>query len=192
VSRGAALLALALARPAAAQSISAEVPVVGGVRAGVAMSSWIGTGEASPHLGLALGGFVALRLTPRLALQPELLLHDRGADFTDPSGAAADEALLYAEPLALVRVDRPLGELVALVAVAGPGLALLVDSKRTPRDELRAFDVTLHAGVGLELYTPSRWFTVDLRGGLGARDLLEDDRRRARAWSLELLGGVTL
>jgi hypothetical protein len=186
-------LAVVAASPSAAsaQSTSVAKPVAGGVRAGAAMSSWIGSGDAKPHLGMALGGFVSVRMTPALALQPELVLHDKGADFRDASGEAADEALLFAEAMLLGRVDRPLGELASLYGVAGPGLALLVDSKRTPREEMRPIDLTFTIGAGVDLYTEHHYVSVDARGGIGALDLRDDDRR-ARAWVGELLVGVTL
>jgi hypothetical protein len=189
---GLAMLALSAAPVAAsAQSTSLAAPLAGGIRAGAAVSSWIGSGDATPHLGMALGGFVSIRLTPAFALQPELLLHDKGADFRDASGEAADEALLFAESMLLARLDRPLGELVSLYGVAGPGLAVLVDSKRTPREELRPIDLTLTVGAGVDLYTAKHYVSVDARGGLGLLDLRDDDRR-ARAWVAELLVGVTL
>jgi hypothetical protein len=176
---------------ALAQSTTEGDPVAGGVRIGATMSSWIGSGDASPHLGLALAGFVSLRVTPRFAVQPELLIQDKGADFLDPSGEPADEALVFVEPLVLARYDRPLTELASLYGVAGPGLAILVDSKRTPREDLRAIDLVMHAGIGVDLYTPRHYVSFDLRGGLGLLDLRSDDRR-ARAWSLDLMAGVTL
>jgi hypothetical protein len=186
-----AVLAVALPAVARAQSTTPEEPVAGGVRVGATVSSWIGSGDASPHLGMALAAFVSVRLTPRLALQPELVVHDKGADFTDASGAAADEALLFFEPTALVRYDVPLTELASLYGVAGPALALLADSKRTPRQELRRVDVTLNVGLGIDLYTPRHYVSFDLRGGLGLLDLRQD-ARRARAWTIDLLAGVTL
>jgi hypothetical protein len=187
----AAPLLLFGAGAARAQSTSPEDPVAGGVRLGVTVSSWVGSGDAEPHLGMALAGFVGVRLTRALALQPELVLHDKGADFVDAAGQAADEALLFLEPTALVRYDVPLGELVSLYGVAGPGLALLMDSKRTPREELRAFDLTVNGGLGVDLYTPRRYVSVDLRGGIGVLDLT-DGGRRARAWVVELFAGVEL
>jgi hypothetical protein len=193
--RRASLVALAgvLMVPLAArgQATTLDHPVAGGVRAGVTTSSWIGSGDASLHVGLALAGFVSVRLTPRFAIQPELVMHDKGADFRDAAGMVADEALLVLELPVLARLDQPLGELVSLYGVAGPGISYLVDSKRTPRQDLAPIDVTLTVGLGVDLYTPTHYLSIDLRTGIGLIDL-RDDPRSARAFFVELLGGVTL
>jgi len=180
--------------PAMARAQAATVgdPWAGGVRIGAGVSSWLGTADDSMHLGAALGGFVTHRRTRHLALQGELLLHDKGADFRDASGQAADEALLYLEAPLLIRYDQEVGELVSIYGVAGPGLAFLVDSKRTERGDLRAFDLTATAGLGVDLYTPSRYLSIDLRVGLGLLDIFGDDARRARPLLTSLLFGVEL
>src|SRR5436190_21555979 len=90
-----ALALLAAPRAAAAQSMEegapAPRPLTGGVQAGVAASSWIGTPHDSTHLGATLGGFARYRLAPMLSLQVELAMIDKGADFEAVAGTKADE-----------------------------------------------------------------------------------------------------
>src|SRR5678816_2755299 len=127
------LALLAAPRVAAAQSMEegapAPSPLTGGVQAGVAASSWIGTPHDSTHLGATLGGFARYRLAPMpmLSLQVELAMIDKGADFDAVAGTKADEALIYLELPILARIDLDLTPSLALHGVAGPGVALLVD-----------------------------------------------------------------
>ncbi len=177
---------------ARAQSTSCQHPIAGGVQGGVNASTWAGADDASVHLGALLGGFATFHLVDRLALQVELSLSDKGADLEDASGETAKEALLYLEAPVLARYDLPLGELFTLHGLAGPGLAYLTDSKRTPRDELRPIDLTMTAGVGADLAAPSHHLSLDLRFGVGVVDAVEDGARKARAVVVTVLGGVTL
>lgn len=183
---------IAAAPHAAGQAATIDHPWAGGVRVGAGVSSWLGTTGDSLHLGAALGGFVTHRIRPGLAIQSELIIHDKGADFVDASGQPADQALLYAELPVFARYDVPLGELVSVYGLAGPGLAILIDSKRLDRDQLRPFDVTVTAGLGVDLYTPARYVSFDVRAGLGLIDALSDGDRSARPLVVTALAGVEL
>lgn len=178
--------------PARAQSTSCQHPIAGGVQGGVSASTWAGADDASVHLGALLGGFATFHLMDRLALQVELSLSDKGADLEDASGEKVKEALLYLEAPVLARYDLPLSGPLTLHGVAGPGLAYLTDSKRTPRDDLRPIDLTVTAGVGADLAAPSHHVSLDLRFGVGVVDVVEDGARKARAMVVTVLGGVTL
>jgi len=182
----------AAAAPARAQSTSCEKPIAGGIQGGMNASTWVGADDASVHLGALLGGFATFHLIDRLALQVELALSDKGADFEDASGDKVKEALLYLEAPVMARYDLPLGGPVTLHGVAGPGLAYLTDSKRTPRGDLRPLDVTFTTGVGADLAAPSHHVSLDLRLGFGVIDAVDDRARKARAMVVTLLGGVTL
>lgn len=187
------LIATAMAPAAArAQTTSCEHPIAGGIQGGMNASTWIGTDDASIHLGAMLGGFATFHLVSRLALQVELALSDKGASLEDASGDEVKEALLYLEAPVLARYDLPLAGPLTLHAVGGPGLAYLTDSKRTPRDALRPIDLTFTTGVGVDLDAPSHHVSMDLRLGLGLVDAVDDRARRARAMVVTLLGGVTL
>ena len=183
---------VAAPRPASAQAATLEEPLAGGVHAGAGASMWLGAAGDSAHLGAALGGFVTYPLTAALAVQGELSLVDTGADFEDAAGADRREALLYLDLPALARYDLPLTELASLYGVAGPGLALLIDSKLTPRRELRPVDLTATAGIGIDLYTPRHHVSFDLRGRLGLLDAVDDERRTARSLLFLVLAGITL
>ncbi len=183
---------VALDAPARAQSTSCEHPIAGGIQGGMNASTWMGADDASIHLGALFGGFATFHLIDRLALQVELALSDKGADFEDASGDKVKEALLYLEAPVLARYDLPLGGPVTLHGVAGPGLAWLTDSKRTPREDLRPIDLTLTAGVGVDLAARSHQVGFDLRLGVGVIDAVDDGARKARAMVVTLLGGVTL
>lgn len=188
-------IAAAIALPAGAaraQSTSCEHPIAGGIQGGMNASTWAGAEQASIHLGALLGGFATFHLAGRLALQVELALSDKGADFEDAAGEKVKEALLYLEAPVLARYDLPLPGPVSLHGLVGPGLAYLTDSKRTPREELRPIDVTLTAGAGAELAAPSHRVSLDLRVGVGAIDAIDDGARKARAVVVTVLGGVTL
>ena len=173
-----------------AQSTTGEDRVAGGVKAGVNGSAWVGR-SSDLHLGLALGGFVDYRVQGAWAVQAELAMVDKGADFTGPTGETEDEALIYLELPVFGRYDIPLTELATLYGLAGPGVALLVDSKRTRRGDLRRVDVTGAAGIGVDLYTPQHYISVELRASMGVLDIL-DDRRRARNFMTGVWVGVTL
>jgi hypothetical protein len=187
-------LGLAATAPGAAraQTTSCQDPIAGGIQGGMNASTWVGAEGASLHLGALLGGFATFHLVDRLALQVELALSDKGASFEDASGEAVEEALLYLEAPVLARYDLPLARPVTLHAVAGPGLAWLTDSKRTPREELRPLDLTVTSGVGVDLHAPSHHISIDLRFGVGVVDAASDRARKARAMVVTLLGGVTL
>ncbi len=188
------VLVVMLGVPAAAraQSTSCEHPIAGGIHGGMNASTWVGADDASIHLGALLGGFATFHLVDRLALQVELSLSDKGADFEDAAGDKVKEALLYLEAPVMARYDLPLAGPVTLHGLAGPGLAYLTDSKRTPRDDLRPIDLTVTAGVGADLDAPSHHISLDLRLGFGVVDAVDDGARKARAMVVTVLGGVTL
>jgi hypothetical protein len=183
---------LLLPAAARAQSTSCQHPIAGGVQGGMNASTWVGADDASVHLGALFGGFATFHLLDRFALQVELVLSDKGADFEDASGEKVKEALLYLEAPVMARYDLPLAGPVTLHALAGPGLAYLTDSKRTPREDLRPVDLTLTAGAGADLAAPSHHVSLDLRLGFGVIDAVDDGGRKARAMVVTLLGGVTL
>jgi outer membrane protein with beta-barrel domain len=187
------LVALAIAPAVArAQSTTCEHPIAGGIQGGLNASTWAGADDASIHLGALLGGFATFHLIDRLALQAEIALSDKGADFEDASGEKVREALLYLELPVMARYDLPLGGPVTLHGLAGPGLAILTDSKRTPREDLRPLDLTMTADVGVDLAAPSHLVSFDLRLGFGLLDAVDDRSRKARAMVVAILGGVTL
>jgi hypothetical protein len=192
VAAVAASLAAPVGAARAQPSTSCERPIAGGIHGGMNASTWAGADGASIHLGALFGGFATFHLVDRLALQVELALSDKGADFEDPSGDRVKEALLYLEAPVLARYDLPLHGPVTLHGVAGPGLAWLTDSKRTPRADLRPLDFTLTTGVGADLAASSHHISIDVRFALGLVDAVDDQARKARAMVVTVLGGVTL
>lgn len=185
-------VALSLAANAAeAQPVSSERALVGGVEVGVGASEWVGTKKDSLHLGALLGGFAVYHVRGPLSAQAELLMVDKGANFEDVAMEDANEALLYLELPLLARYDLALTDCVSLHGMAGPGVAVLVDSKRTPREDMRKLDFTVTADVGADFETRKHHVSVDLRFGAGLVDST-DDARKGRAMVVSLLGGVTL
>ncbi len=197
-ARVVAVVALGLAAVAAApavaraQPVSCQHPIAGGIQGGMNASSWLGSDDDRIHLGAWLGGFAVFRLAHRLALEVDLALSDKGADFEDASGDRSKEALLYLEAPVLARYDLALTGPLSLHGLAGPGLAWLTDSKRTPKGDLRPIDVTFTTGAGVDLAAPSHHLSLDLRLGFGFVDAVDDGARKARAVVVTLLGGVTL
>ena len=197
MSRRAALaVVLAIATPAGAArgqpSTSCQEPIAGGIHGGMNASTWAGADDASIRLGALLGGFATFHLVDRFKLQIELALSDKGAAVDDASGDKAKESLLYLEAPVLARYDLPLAGAVTLHGLAGPGLAWLTDSKRTPREDLRPLDLTLTSGVGVDLAASSHHISMDLRFAVGLVDAVDDEARKARAVVVTVLGGVTL
>lgn len=194
---GRAALALVLvgatsAGARAQPSTSCQDPIAGGIHGGMNASTWVGADDAAIHLGAQFGGFATFHLRDRLKLQVELVLSDKGADFEDASGGEVKEALLYLEAPVMARYDLPLADAVTLHGLAGPGLAWLTDSKRTPKGDLRPLDLTLTSGVGVDLAASSHHLSIDLRLAVGLIDAVDDEARRARALVVTVLGGVTL
>jgi hypothetical protein len=187
-----ALVATGAGAVRAEPTTSCQDPIAGGIQGGMNASTWAGAADASIHLGALFGGFATFHLIDRLKLQVELVLSDKGADFEDASGDKLKEALLYLEAPVMARYDLPLADAVTLHGLAGPGLAWLTDSKRTPRGDLRPLDLTLTAGVGVDLAAPSRHLSMDLRFAVGVIDAVDDEARKARAVVVTVLGGVTL
>jgi len=197
MSRRAALaVILAVATPAGAAraqpSTSCQDPIAGGIHGGVNASTWAGADDAAIHFGALLGGFATFHLVDRFKLQVELALSDKGAEVEEASGDKANESLLYLEAPVLARYDLPLAGAVTLHGLAGPGLAWLTDSKRTPKGDLRPLDLTLTSGVGVDLAAPPHHISMDVRFAVGLIDAVDDEARKARAVVVTVLGGVTL
>lgn len=198
MSRRAALaVLLAVATPGdaarAQPSTSCQDPIAGGIHGGMNASTWAGADDASIHFGALLGGFATFHLVDRFKLQVELALSDKGAEVEDAGGDdRANESLLYLEAPVLARYDLPLSGAVTLHGLAGPGLAWLTDSKRTPKADLRPLDLTLTSGVGVDLAASSHHISMDVRFAVGLIDAVDDEARKARAVVVTVLGGVTL
>ena len=179
-------------RAARADDTVSNDTLVGGVQAGISASSWIGETDDTTHLGAVLGGFARYRFTPQLSAQAELAMHDMGADFETDAGANVDEALLDLELPLLGRFDLALSPMLTLHGVAGVAPALLMDSKQTPREDMRAFDLQAQGGVGTDIQvTKARAVSAELRASFGLLDAADDDRK-ARTLAVSILAGVTL
>jgi hypothetical protein len=185
-------LAIHAPRAARADDVVSSGALVGGVQAGISASSWVGTKKDTVHLGALLGGFARYRFTPQLSAQVELAMQDKGADFEGQSGDSIDEALLYLELPLLGRYDLALTPTLGMHGLVGFAPAYLMDSKQTPREDLRSFDIAAHAGVGTDIQvTKARSVSIDLRASMGLLDAA-DDARKAKVLAFALLAGVTL
>lgn len=164
----------------------------GGFEGGVAGGKWRQADGAANHIGLALGTFLVIPLTGPLSLQPELLMIEKGADF-EVLDMAADEALLYVELVVAARYDLPLSDTLKLFGFAGPGFAYAIDSKRSPKDDLTRFDISLTTGVGVDVDLAKHDILVNLRVDYGFLNQLDrDNGDKARNRTVSLMAGVTL
>ena len=166
-----------------------------GLKGGVNAGTQSGSGAADPsmHFGMCLGAFAVYALGPSLAVHGELLMTDKGADYVDSLGNDADEALLYVELPVFARYNMALGERLTAFGFGGPSVAYLIDSKFTMKGDLSPLDISVAAGVGVDISAGKRIIAVDLRfsqGLLNALDNGSDDTLRNRLVSL--YAGVTL
>jgi opacity protein-like surface antigen len=164
----------------------------GGFKGGVGGGTWLQADGAKTHLGLALGAFMVIPLADPLSLQPELLMMEKGADFI-VLDMDADEGLLYVELLVPARYDVSLSDSLSLFGFAGPALSYAIDSKLSPKSDLRRWDVSVTGGVGVDVDLAKHDILVDLRVDAGLLNQLDrPGGDKARNLTLALMAGVTL
>lgn len=173
----------------------APSPFTAGFKGGVNAGTQSGSGATDPsmHLGMCLGIFVTYELSNALSVHGEVLMTDKGADYTDMIGNDANEAILYVELPVFARYDLSLGGRLTAFGFGGPSLAYIVDSKHTMKDRLNPIDVAVAAGAGLDIDVGERVIEVDVRFSQGLLNVLDDgsdDTIRNRL--ISLYAGVTL
>jgi hypothetical protein len=166
---------------------------LGGLKGGLNAGRFVGKvkGEGV-NFGLALGAFIRLKVTDRLALQPEFLMTDKGSDVKGLI-ETEKEALLFLEVPLLMRYDFHRHAQMRFYGLAGPSLAYLIDANTVPEEERSTFDMAMHAGLGFEIGLGNHDVNVELRGGQGIRNLIRDTSGlTARTTVMSLYAGISL
>lgn len=184
-------LTLTTAHDSAAQNLS--VGLKGGLNkseATLPLASVVDRGRAT---GFHAGAFLAVRVSPMVDLQIEVLYTEKGL-----AGARVDRNLSYeleggyVEVPFLAKVRAPLDQGAAVVpyAFAGPSLAFEVncqvrghdgpailnyrcDGPPVHFDQRKRFDYGLMLGVGAEVWTGMGRLSLDLAYDWGIRDLAD-------------------
>ncbi len=166
-----------------------------GVKVGVNATTLAGSGADDPsvHLSLGLGAFYNRELIPELRIAAELLMTEKGADFQDVTGGDANEGFLYLQLPVFARYDLPLASRVRVFGFGGPAAGYVIDSKLTPKKDLKRFDVSAIAGAGVEIDPGSHRITVDVRAEVGFLNQLDrEEGGIARNRGLSLFAGVSM
>jgi len=183
--------ALAIAFPAVASAEDAKASAdtslqsgtwINGVKLGLAVSTLGGdtNSEISSQQGSAVAYFFSYRLGGGLAIQPEVMVTQRGAlDSTyNESGRDADLLYTYIDLPILGRYNFQIMEGVGAYGFAGPMLSINIDSSRlvgtSARDwdsETSNIDFGATAGIGFDyLIKNGVGVTVDARYTMGFLD----------------------
>jgi len=152
-----------------------------GVKGGVNLGNLYGrhpnpsanTEDPTMHLGVALGAFATWRITGELALQPELYMSEKGAEFKDLSDQDLEEAYLYLELPVLARYSYSIDDTFQVFGVLGPSFNYLIDSKAREKDELSPFDLAVTAGVGTDIKVGKYLIIVDARYSMGLLNTID-------------------
>jgi len=184
---------LLCASPAFAQGFTFGVK--GGLNVATQDISGVGSGVSlSPRIGLVAGGFVTLRLTSWLDVQPEGLYAMKGTRLK-VAGTKSDLNLDYFEVPVLARVRFA----KMFYAEAGPSMALRVQAKARSRfsggteevdvsDQVERFDFGVGMGGGL-LLGP---LVLDGRYTLGLTDVDKDkgDASKTKNRAISVTAGI--
>jgi hypothetical protein len=165
-----------------------------GVRASFNVATF--TGETAD--GLESGGlpgaglFATYRLSPFMALQPELLYTRKSVGMlrmrTSPPAASVDVNLNYLEFPVLLKFSLPQQQHTTPILLAGPYVSRRLTGsiedangifeKRESDDLIRRFDYGVVVGTGLESYIGRRHINFDARYSLGLTHLLDTSDER--------------
>ena len=137
-----------------------------GVTLGLSRAGLTGdSGTDSDRFGGFISAFLAYRLSPRLALQPEIQLVARGAL---AHGSDQSTRLTYVAIPFFLRFEQPVGG-ISLVAKAGPSLGVATSSQPDAIDggpamtRLERLDLSGAVATGIALDAGSRTFELELR-----------------------------
>jgi hypothetical protein len=190
-----ATLAFALPRAAAAQGLTY------GAKAGVTLATVSEDAEADSgwgyRVGLAAGGYVALPLGSRLAIQAEGLFNQKGAR-ADVDDLVTTLKLDYVEVPVLVKYAVTHGGARSIHVFGGPSIAFKVRSRATASfgdttidtdedENIENVDLGVAAGAGVDF---GKW-SIDGRYTFGLSNLVKsDDEAELRSRAISVLVGV--
>jgi hypothetical protein len=135
------------------------------------------------------GVFINLQIAPAFALQPELLLTERGAEVTS-GNVRTDVSIKYFEVPILAKVRIPLANDVILPHIlVGPNFGFKTDFGMSSTDtqtgnaittstgEVKSSDIGGLVGAGIDIQTEGSgvFFTLDGRYGFGFSDINDND-----------------
>ncbi len=190
------MAAFVLPRAAAAQGLAY------GAKAGVTLATVSedpeGLASWGYRVGLAVGGYVALPLGSRLAIQAEGLFNQKGAR-ADDDGLVTTLKLDYIEVPVLVKYAVTHGGARSLHVFGGPSIAFKVRSRATASfgdttidtdedENIEKIDFGVAAGAGIDF---GKW-SIDGRYTFGLSNLSKNDldEGKLRSRAISVLAGV--
>lgn len=194
-----------LAVGASSQMAHAQMAVSIGPKAGFAVTSFQVNDATIESRTTGLGGlFLNWQLHPIFALQPELLLSERGAIYTK-NGSRTDIRLRYFEVPVLAKLRIPVGDVFFPHILFGPDFAFNTNVKYTrvdtqngdiyaqSGDDITKTDVGGLLGAGFDIQVKHVFFTVDGRYGYAFNKLGENTYNvRNTGWSFSAGIGIRL
>lgn len=171
-------------------SAQAQVGFALGAKTGASISTFKGTtldniDSRTAWLG---GAFLNMQLAPAFAIQPEFILTQRGADFTN-NGVRRNLKVSYFEVPVLAKLRAPVGEVFFPHILLGPNFSFRtnVDYSATNTGggtaistndaDIRKSDLGGIVGAGFDIETPNSglFLTIDGRYGFGFNDIDSGD-----------------
>lgn len=181
------ILVLALAACAGAQEVVKGITAKG-VKLGFNISNYTNTGIGvfSTRAGFGFGGFVTYSLSPRFAVQPELMYMQKGTEygFFGSLTWSAD----YLEVPILAKYSFPTKGKFKPSFFAGPALALLLSSNVeaeyqgetfldiSVKDGMKSADVGIVLGGGFAYQLRTFALTFDIRYTWGLVNFIDADK----------------
>lgn len=182
LATGASLCLLLLASPVAAQRNG----FVAGVKFGVGMAHFHGEDSERARARLLVGGgaFLNYPLTPKVSLQPEILVSSKGGELESEGPSEVGSAGAYRSRYTLGYVEIPLLLKVMPWAewpvrpnvFAGPALAVKVFGDvgaESTEERLKRLDWGAAAGAGVDFKLNTRRVMLDARYTFGLTNILE-------------------
>lgn len=182
-----------------------------GPKGGVAITSLKGTdaNNVDARTSWFYGAFANIQLGKVVALQPEILITERGAEVTS-NNSRSNISINYFEVPVLTKIRFPLAnEVIFPHILVGPNFAFRTDfditstdtqsggSIAVSSDDVRRSDIGGLVGAGVDIQTRGSgvFFTLDGRYGWSFQDLNDDDNMialRHSGWTFSLGVGFRL
>lgn len=152
-------------------------------------------GDYSARTAWAAGAFVNLHLGEVFSLQPEFLIHQKGAT-QNVNGNKNEVRLNYFSVPVLAKLMIPIQGTFYPHILAGPVYNYRMNAKYTASDngtvsfndgDLKRTEISGAAGAGLDIISNNVFFNIDWRYNLGFSDLGDNDNNvgiRNRNWTL--------